>query len=299
MSGKRSLADTSPEQTLFTPKRQQGPTTRNMSVGQMSVENLEGLIEGLLDKKNANLATKEDIAGIHNEIQKLREKNVELATKLDEVQHECKLLKKEVDFLSKKSSEKNIILRVPKRPNIDLREEVNNVFSALAPGETVSISSIRQLPSDYGTCNILVETNSTDCVNVMLRGSSKLKGTGIYVHRDYPPEKRKVRQVLLKVRKAVKTCKGDVEVKIKGESLIVAGKTLNWCRENGLIYNTTDGCHFLRELFSDFSLTNAQLVNFVTPRIQYTDRDSRHQANRFEDKKKQENKLSNLNENQA
>ncbi|KAF6211549.1 hypothetical protein GE061_012062 [Apolygus lucorum] len=93
---------------------------------------------------------------------------------------------------------------------------------------------------------------------IVLRNSSKLKNTGIFIDQDYPRDIRIRRGLLLQTRKEIKKMSPDVNVMLRGECLVIKDKRYFWCSINGLIAGNKPGIPILR---NDLGIDLSDFIN--------------------------------------
>lgn len=96
---------------------------------------------------------------------------------------------------------------------------------------------------------ILVKFDCESSVESILRKSARLKGTNIYIDRDYSFETRQRRNGLLKIKKKIKEVSSDAKVLVRGEVLVVDGKKFHFNKDGNFVCNKDDGLIILNNMF--------------------------------------------------
>lgn len=212
----------------------------SVNMGNRSENNWEHLlekIEEILDEKLENIATKQDLNGIQQELDKLKVENVEIREELKKLkQNEQKLLKR-VQEADKTSRRSNIVIT-------GLVGDDNNTIQ-----QSFADLCENVLEVNVQTRNIQRINSSSHCIELAspneawttLSKGAKLKGTSVYIRKDYTVEESTQRYKLRQVKNALPhTSTGKSQ--IKGTSLIIDNKKYIW---------SIEGCQLVAEKQAD------------------------------------------------
>ncbi|BES98073.1 Hypothetical protein NTJ_10888 [Nesidiocoris tenuis] len=218
-------------------------------VGQMSVSDLRSLIVGVFESRVANLATKDDVESIKEEMARLVQENAHLRSELATVKKECEDMRKEVDECQIQIRKKNLLFfGLRRKPNDNCAGLVKQLCNEVLQTQ-VSISQAYPLGKISNMeAPVLAEfASATDIANIF--GNVKnLKDTSISIQPDLPITVRRTRGILLQIRKELKKHKPEMNAQVRNATLIVDGKTFRWSHDTGLTLNGKDGAGILSSL---------------------------------------------------
>lgn len=238
MNEKRSRQElspaSSPESAIITKKQNIGNMPADMSVKELS-EMLAAKIDGLevkLDGKIENLATKDDLRMFADEVQNLKESNETIKATLVELKADRDGYKTKFEQIERMIRRKNVII---KRCNLNgnVREAVNQLFNSKMQIQ-VDIDEVQVIGHRNGTANtVLVKFVREESVNRVFSEIRKLAGSGVIIERDYSEDVRKRMDMLLKVRKVVKSKlvekrDKDKMIKVIGDRMMIENQRFHW-----------------------------------------------------------------------
>lgn len=276
MSDKRKICQTSPEHSeakgasnrlkLF--KHQ----TSKMPISDTDLKKIKGILDESLDSKlskaTANLATKEDFNKLTAEINLLKSQNDELSRKVELFEARCSALEEELEWQSRELKAKNLIFTIPKeQANADIQTKIKCITQLLLGDEHSQILSPAIKLSENDTIlKLKLNTGSNELAIKMLKNSSRLKNTGVYVQRDLTKMMQSKRRILLSYRKKIKTIKPSEKVQIKNNTLIIQDKAFYLSKNNELKYNYTDGEMILQEMFGKINFEDVNTLKLSNDR---------------------------------
>lgn len=250
---KRSLSETSPELPA------EGKKQKNK--GEMDMEEmlkrLEVMLDNKLDEKLKNISTKEDMAKIQNEICALRKENVELRSEIQILKENEQRLMKKVEGLDKENKRTNILVSGLKAGGID---EVRQSFRKICVDvleEEVRVGYVKKIGST-GSKWVMALPSPID-VNTLLSKSRMLKGTNIYLQRDYTQEERRQNYNLRRVKNSLKK-QGEVVAKVIGTTLIIGEKKFKWAAEGHITATNKDEGKYLEDLLKANGVENFNVI---------------------------------------
>lgn len=181
---------------------------------------------------------KESYGEVLEGLAKLTEEVRELKTQNEFLMHEIELLKLERDkdlrriaVLESQIKGKNLIFKGLDSKKL-ANEAVNAVCSeVLKMTDKTGIKSTKKLFEKEGKMTVLVEFQSNDNVEDVLKKTPELKGTAIYIERDIDSEKQQNKVVLLQLKKEILAVSEKYRILVRDDRFNVNKKWLKWNKE--------------------------------------------------------------------
>lgn len=224
-------------------------------VGNLTLGQLTEVFSGLLDQKINSLVSKADFEQLTSEVNRLSDSNMAIMDQLHHLKRENHRMSAKLVDLESRARRNNLIFKglkwggrqvdykqVVKQFCIDMFGCGNNVWVNRAhPLGNSKNTLIAHFPDDYDYMYIISNT-------------SRLKGTGFVVHRDYPLEIREKRAHLIAIRSEIeRVVGGKRRMPINFDSLIVNDCRFSW-RDGGLWAGRQNGVEKLLAITGhDFS----------------------------------------------
>lgn len=233
---------------FYTPKRARSNTTpeyggnsgdMSPEVGKMKQNDLVNLMKEvfttLLDTKLENMATKNDLSELKNEITKVSRKEEILENELKKMQSKHYALQKQTRDMENRYRRKNLLVfGIPTKLGENVKESLYELFKkTLQIEKEINIVRVFRIGKQKET--IFLETLSEDDASVILSNSYRLKGTKIRINRDFCETTRAIRKKLFQIKKHVTSSKSDVKVAVKNDVLEALDKKFTWDTEKGLV----------------------------------------------------------------
>lgn len=233
------------------------------NVGSMSRDDLFNMICGIFDNKMNNVATKEDINSIENELQELRNENKELRKEvdtqrlkieeLDDNQRKNNLIFRGLS-LSKSTETNDLIAQLKQFCNktLCLNKEVN-IVNAFPINKTSKQSIIK------------VQFSSSADSHVVMSNAKKLKGSNISIQRDLSIASRGRRAKYYKIKTAILQNNKKSKIVIKNSYIAIDNELFFWDLNKNILLNQRgeDGVAILKDLFQ---IDVMECINETEPR---------------------------------
>lgn len=181
-SHKRNHSETSPEQALQQENKigyfavvETNKQTTNMGDA-FSWEMFETKMEKMLE----NVARKEDIQILKQELTSLKNENIELRRELNDI-------KNKLQIIDQKQRRNNIVVSgLKSKNNLDAKKNLLELCSKVLNNTPLIVRTVEiKSNSDY-----LFELETAGQVNNILYSSGKLRGSGVFIQRDYTAAER-------------------------------------------------------------------------------------------------------------
>lgn len=209
---------------------------------------MEAMLEGKLDEKLKNIATKDDIASVHESIKAVKKENDELRNEINQLKESQKRLIKKIEDLDKASRRANIVVSGIEGGDIrDIQTEVSTLFQNVLKTQ-VQVNGIKKLNRSGKMCT--VELESIKAVNEVLSKSKLLHTSGVYLQRDYTADECNQRFNLRRLKKILSK-KRDVKTQIKGTNLIIDNKIFKWQSEGTVTTKLEKDATFLNNMLNE------------------------------------------------
>uniref|UniRef100_A0A1I8PKZ3 Uncharacterized protein n=1 Tax=Stomoxys calcitrans TaxID=35570 RepID=A0A1I8PKZ3_STOCA len=245
---KRKLMETSPDNTAMVGNLS---TAELMSMMQQSMSQL-------LDKKLENLPTKTDILDIKCSMEGVKEDIKRLTTENEVLKTEIKALREAKEEDSKRLQKlenqlgrtKLIIRGLPNQKG--LYGAVNNLFrNNLKMNFEPEIENIKKMHETNDKMTVLVELKSARTVSEVFKCTKLLAGSSIFIERDLSGVRLQKKKVMLLMKKELQKLNRDKRIGVRGEQLVVEGRTFYWNAENRLMCGQSCGIEELTNMFGD------------------------------------------------
>lgn len=259
LANKRKVSETSPETSSASSKSQRlldlQETQSEELANMMSADDLKDFMSKLMDEKLQNLATKNDISAIGVQLKKLEMDNAATNEKLAMVEKRCQLLERKLEMLSVVSKEKNIIFTIPTHqfPEADKTTHISNLCNTLLETEA-QLAPAKKIYEGNSFSKYLLQLNSKEDVYKALMNAKKLKGSKIYVQKDYTKYEQNKRNLLMRYRKCIRNFDKNIKPQVRGIKLHVNSLTFAVNEENILVCGDRDGVAVLHQNFTGINL---------------------------------------------
>lgn len=242
----------SPLAVLSSKKIQMEQEKRTRKVGDMHLGDLLEMLNvslgQLLEGKLADVAKKRDVEAIRAEIRKVEKDNQDIRTELQCLTKKLEDSERRWEDLSNRTRRNNVIVQ-----GLDISGEesvvdsIQKFFSSALGVPNVKVNRahflgnprdkriIAHIPEDYHIGKIFANT-------------AKLRGTTIYVYRDFTKKVRDLRQKLSKIGRKVKEVAPQERISIVYDHMYVGKSKLEWDQEK-LVIGKEDGWAFLEEKY--------------------------------------------------
>lgn len=215
-TSKRIFRQTSPDESV-TPNSKKHIYGNNKPTSSMPDQFSWDVFEQKMEKMLENVAKKEDIMLIRAEIDGLKKENEGLRTEIN-------YLHKRMERIDKDSRKCNIVISGLKQNN-DV--EAKNTFSEMCINILkVEIDVIRFIKIKSNT--FLVELGSGKQAHDVLRSSNKLKGSGVFVQKDFTPNERTNRFHLRQLCKVIKQNNANITCICRDTTLYVNNSSVQY-----------------------------------------------------------------------
>ena len=262
---KRSISNISPEASPESKK----PQISEMTLNNMSISDLGKLLDEKLSDHLQHLVTKADLDVLTTKMAAAEEKQLALAHKVASAEERCEKLEMQIEHLMMKFNEKNVIVHLPSKTNVDPLNEAKELCQSLAEGDENTVDPVKlthtNTNSDIEINHLVVTLKHSSDVYKILKASSKLKNTGRSVHKDYPLSVRTKRAKMIKLKKSLYTERPGTKIQLRDDRLFIEGRAFAWSTEHGLKCGNENGFVVLKKMFPDVRFDSVErAVNFYS-----------------------------------
>lgn len=242
-------------------------------------------LASLFDKKLSVLASKEDFQVLNAEMDAIKTENVRLKEEINVLKLESEVREDRITTLEINARKGNLILRGLKNSN-DLQSNPTLVVTDFFKEflglhlENADIHVYAPGRKSNSPQALLVVTFGRDQDKwKVLNAAKKLKGTGFFIHPDFPPMVRKRRQKLLLVKKELLRVNSSLKVTVQSDKLFVNDCKFMWRDGTGL-HSTDKNCDKVLSVLAKKELEPfiKMLVEDRLPRDYFHSKDSFHAA---------------------
>jgi len=171
------------------------------------------------------------------------------------MQARCQALERQVEILTKKSTESNVVMHVTKIAGSNSSDIAKAACEDMLKDKH-AVKSLRAVRSGNTTADTLVvELRKSGDVQKLVKASTALKAKGISVHRDYPLAARMRRKQMMEIKNNVQAKCPSLQAKIQGEKLLVDGKAFH-IQNDTLMCGDSDGFQILQQIIATASTSS-------------------------------------------
>lgn len=227
---KRPRSNSSPEESL---KRVQ-VTQSYSEINKMMDEKLRDFLSELLDKKFADVPTKNDLKIIENKIDKIIDENIKLKEEVVLLKEQNKVMQRNMEFLLRKGKAKNLIFGGFQ--DIKKEEDLIKIIKEFCIQSLGIKEPLVDRAFTFGKNNnlILVEFLKLSDVHLILKNARKLKNTGLWIQKDMTYQDRKRRKKFLELKNQILEKNKEARVLIRDDYLLFRNKKFFWSDEQGV-----------------------------------------------------------------
>lgn len=199
-------------------------------VGKMCLKELLAEMSKLIDAKS--LASKKGIEVIRIELKEIKEENLALKGEVECLKLEIRKRDDKIEMLENYTKRNNLLFKGLRSEKDAEKDTVMKICKEVLD---VDISGMVQDVYCVGTNNsmVKVEYENKKVVNEILRNTRKLRGTGLFIERDYAWRTRMKRRNLLLIKKELLQKNSKLRTQILGDTLFIEGRRYKWCEEEG------------------------------------------------------------------
>lgn len=233
-NNKRPLKDTSPEiDSSLRNKKHLPEKTITMSGDTFSWSMFEEKMSKMLE----TVAKKSDLQQLQSCIDEVKREN-------ERLRNDMAVLKRKVEIMDKESRRSNIVVSGIKANS---HGEAKEKFVGLCTNTIkTKVGIVRMIPMK-NTSEYVVELESSIQATNILVSSNKLRGTGVFIQRDYTPEERTHRYHFRQLKKVVQQHDKNITCAIKGTTLWINNKFYTW-KADSVVASKEDDKQFLVNL---------------------------------------------------
>ncbi|XP_055839019.1 uncharacterized protein LOC129907009 [Episyrphus balteatus] len=154
--------------------------------------------------------------------------------------------------------ERNLVLHIPSQENDEeVKLQAKNLcLDIMQSNDPERIARTKIIRSrDNRVANVIVELQNVEDVSNVLKSATKLRGTGISIHRDYTKAARDKRKQLLEIRKNISEKNKNIKVLTKGQTLHVDQRSYYFDSNNVLKCYDDVGNQLLQNLLSNVGVS--------------------------------------------
>lgn len=235
-SKKRSLKETSPEsESSLRNKRHLGGKSSNMNSDTFTWALFEEKMKNMLE----TVVKKEDIQQLQKCIDDVKSENVRLRKDLS-------TLKSKIETLEKNSRRSNIVVSGIMTDNYkEAKQEFIDICNNIMQTKVGITRMIKmRTPGDY-----VVELESPVQATNMMINSGKLKGSNIYIQKDYTPDERTQRYQLRRLKRDLQKYNKHLICTFKDTNLLIGNHSYTW-NADFVVAKNSEGKQFLENLLT-------------------------------------------------
>lgn len=250
---------TSKRQLQLSPSENISNCTKSAKMGNddkfswsMMSDMLDTKLDMILDEKLADVARKEDINALKTELNAVKAENEKLRLELSQ-------LSARMERIDKKTRQSSVVVNGLKCVTpVEAKSEFKKLCS-----EVLSVNVNVSNCSKLGKKSFVFNMESTMMVQDLLTTRSKLKGTSIYIQKDYTAQEQHIRYNLRQISKNIRDKNRSLKVRLGDLTIFVNDKKFNWFN-NKVIANSQFDADFLKDIFIKCNISYEIIVNANT-----------------------------------
>lgn len=252
VSTKRTLQEISPDNVTGNSSKRNMPDDSGI-VGNMSKKDLLDAFGMLLDAKLENVATREDITRLQEEVLAVKSECDALRLEVQSLNENNKLLKRKLEENERRQKVCNLIFKGLPENNSSPSDTVQKFCEETLETGKLAIRNAYRIGRkiDDRSRPIVTEFILQQDLQLVMNNRHKLKNTNIIVHRDRTENARMKRSFLMELKNEVMKVNNNIKIELRGEQLIA----------NRTIFTCSDDCNLMtRQGIATTVLS--QVVNF-------------------------------------
>lgn len=242
---KRKASNLSPEGDFKSNSKIFKMNSEQQKVSDISVANLKAII------KECNEEVLGRISTLSEEVNNLKTLNDGLIHEMELMKMENNMLKRRLTDIETNIKGKNLVIRGLSLQQTNISEIQKLCQEVLKIENRASIKSVKTLYQRNEMAAVLVEFDSSSNVEDVLKKTSNLKGTHIYIERDLNAERRLDKVIMLQLRRQLLAFSKKHQVKVRDDRIQIGSKWFKWNMEKNLVCGTSDALNIMQELYGD------------------------------------------------
>jgi len=208
-------------------------------------------LSSVLDTKLKDVARKSDIEVLQVEVDRLRSEN-------ETLKQEVLSLSSRLEFVDQRSRRTNVMVGGIKSSSVQEAKLEFIELCSKALTTQVEVIEIRKLPAKNSY--VVTLSNAAQAASV-LTNKKRLKGTSIYIQKDYTKIEQSTRYHLRQIRKVIVTADKKAKVKFGEFCIYVNDCKFTWS-DNHLVSTDVKDAEMLNSILEN---TNANIAIVVRP----------------------------------
>lgn len=250
---KRRRCKSSPEEI----SSEKVPSKRISTSGIMELilENISDLLDSKFKTFSLSLPSRDDFKSLERKLDVLALENQTLKKEVEELKIRESKMYDTIDQLINSSKIRNLVFRGLRiESNKSTLETVQEFCRNVLGVEGTTMNRAYQTNKKHLNGVIIVEFNTEGATHEILKNVTKLKNTGVIIHRDVTIRTRRRKRCLLQVRKKILDLDSRAKIQMRNEFFIFKEKRFLWDLEYGLKCEDKDGVAMLKQLIGkDFT----------------------------------------------
>lgn len=217
----------------------------SQKLSELTVDDLKAIM------KETNVEILAGLAKLTDEVRELKTQNEFLMHEIELLKLEREKDRRRIAILESQIKGKNLIFKgldSKKSPNEAVKSICTDVLKMI---DTTGIKSTKKIFEKEGKMTILVEFQANDNIEDVIKKTTELKGTGIYIERDLDAEKQQNKVVLLQLKKEILAASKKYRILVRDDRLKVNNKWLKFNKEKKLVCGKDDGVTVLKEFYGN------------------------------------------------
>ncbi|XP_055917160.1 uncharacterized protein LOC129949616 [Eupeodes corollae] len=228
--------------------------TANNNISGMSMETFKQILEEKNKELCKELASKADLQLLVDEISSIKVKYEEINNKFQQLESRNKQLELQLDKITLKNTESNLIAHLPNDQNIDMNDRAKFIYAELL-GKINDVDTAYSIPSrDLRSETVIGKMRCRESVWAVLRNPTKLKETNIRITKDMPYNMRRRRAKLVATRNAVLVANTQKKIVLRDDRL-------TWDTVEGLKCGHDNGLSVIGRMFGALPAGLENLMN--------------------------------------
>lgn len=218
----------------------------------LTIENISSLLDTKFEVFRSLLPTKNDFKTLETKIDALVAENNGLKREIQEMKLRENKINDTLEILINRNKVRNLVFRgLENDRSKNSMETVEEICGKVLGVENAQVSRVSELGKESIKKVVIAEFKNEDATYDILRNSSKLKGSGIVIHRDLSTRTRRKKRCLLLVRKKIMELDSQAKIKMRDTCFVFKDKRFGWDVEEGLLCEGKDGSIILKQLIGN------------------------------------------------
>uniref|UniRef100_T1HXY9 Uncharacterized protein n=2 Tax=Rhodnius prolixus TaxID=13249 RepID=T1HXY9_RHOPR len=219
---------------------------------ELNVETMSALLDSKFELFRSSLPSKEDFKTLESKLDVLVLENQVLKKEIQEMKERENKMNDTIEYLINKSKIRNLVFRgVVTTRHGNAVDTVGEICHEILGVENAQINKAFEIKKKNVNNIIVAEFTREETTYDILKNASKLKGSGIIIHRDVSDRTKRKKRCLLQLRRKIIEVESQAKIKMRDSFFIYNDRRFVWDLEDGLKCAGVNGAVVLKQIMGN------------------------------------------------